>query len=181
MKIRHAQDSDLQAISAIHMHAFGADEGPVIVELVHALLRDETANPVLSLVAELEGKPVAHVLFTHASIQEEQQAFTVSLLAPLAVLPAFQGKGIGSALINEGLELLRESGVDLVFVLGHPAYYPRCGFHPAGVHGLDAPYPIPAEHADAWMVQALRPNLIDSVSGKVICADALDKPEYWRE
>jgi putative acetyltransferase len=76
---------------------------------------------------------------------------------------------------------LSESGVELVFVLGHPDYYPRYGFKPAGVLGYEAPYPIPDEQADAWMVQELRPGVIDSVSGKVICADVMNQPEHWRE
>lgn len=76
---------------------------------------------------------------------------------------------------------MSESGVELVFVLGHPDYYPRYGFKPAGVLGYEAPYPIPDEQADAWMVQELRPGVIDSVSGKVICADVMNQPEHWRE
>ena len=87
----------------------------------------------------------------------------------------------GTALIAEGLRILAQDGVDLVFVLGHPGYYPRHGFEPAGRLGLNAPYPIPEIHADAWMVQALRPGLLGTLQGKVVCAQALDSPEHWRE
>ena len=73
------------------------------------------------------------------------------------------------------------NGVDLVFVLGHPGYYPRHGFRTAGVLGFDAPYPIPAKDADAWMVQELRPGFIGKIKGPVACAAALDHPEHWRE
>ncbi len=90
-------------------------------------------------------------------------------------------QGVGGQLIKEGLKLLSESGVELVFVLGHPEYYPRHGFKPAGALGFEAPYPIPDEHANAWMVQELRPGVIGSVSGKIICADVLNHPEHWRE
>ena len=76
---------------------------------------------------------------------------------------------------------MSESGVELVFVLGHPEYYPRHGFTPAGALGFEAPYPIPDEHAEAWMVQELRPGVIGSVCGRVICADMLNKPEHWHE
>jgi putative acetyltransferase len=99
----------------------------------------------------------------------------------LAVVPDAQNQAIGGKLIGRGLDLLRESGVDLVFVLGHPEYYPRHGFKPAGRLAFEAPYPIPDKNANAWMVQALRPDVIGSVSGKMICADALNKPELWRE
>jgi putative acetyltransferase len=76
---------------------------------------------------------------------------------------------------------LSESGVDLVFVLGYPEYYLRHGFKTAGILSFDAPYPIPEEHADAWMVQELRSGVIGSVSGKVQCSDVLNQPEHWHE
>ena len=66
----------------------------------------------------------------------------MAILAPLAVVPDAQGQGIGGALIEHGLSLLQRSGVGLVFVLGHPGYYPRHGFEPAGRLGFDAPFPI---------------------------------------
>jgi putative acetyltransferase len=96
-------------------------------------------------------------------------------------VPDFQKQGIGGKLIEYGLQVLSESMVDLVFVLGHPEYYPRYGFKPAGNLGFDAPYPIPAKNADAWMIQALRPGVIGAFGGKIICAEKLNKPEYWRE
>jgi putative acetyltransferase len=105
----------------------------------------------------------------------------ISFLAPLAVIPKFQRQGIGGSLIKKGLQLLSKSGVELVFVLGHPEYYPRHGFTPAGKLGFETPYPIPEKHANAWMVQALRPGIIGSVSGQVVCCDALSTPELWRE
>jgi putative acetyltransferase len=93
----------------------------------------------------------------------------------------FSDKSAMTIDIEKGLRHLTKTGVDLVFVLGHPEYYPRYGFKPAGHLGFEAPYPIPDEHADAWMVQALRPGVIGSVSGKVRCADELNMPEHWRE
>ncbi len=91
-----------------------------------------------------------------------------------------QKQGIGGKLIKAGLEHLKEMGVELVFVLGHPAYYPKYGFIPAHTYKLQAPYQIPEKHADAWMVQSLGQKL-GSVSGHILCADALNKPEHWRE
>ena len=103
------------------------------------------------------------------------------MVAPLSVHPDYQNKGIGGQLIKEGLKLLKADGVELVFVLGHPGYYPRFGFTSAGVKGFDTPYPIAAENAEAWMVQELQPGVIGCVSGKVKCANELDKPERWQE
>jgi predicted N-acetyltransferase YhbS len=84
-------------------------------------------------------------------------------------------------LIAEGLNELREMGVDLVFVLGYPGYYQKHGFSPAGVKGYAAPYPIPPEHADAWMVQELRPGIMEQTRGRVRCAETLTDPKHWRE
>jgi predicted N-acetyltransferase YhbS len=69
----------------------------------------------------------------------------------------------------------------MVFVAGHPEYYPKFGFSPAAKKGFDAPYTIPDKDAEAWMVIELKSGLFGNISGKIICADALDKPEYWRD
>jgi len=87
--------------------------------------------------------------------------------------------GIGGQLIEQGIRRLSQSGVELVIVLGHPEYYPRHGFEPASRHGLAAPFPISPE--DAWMVRPLHPDVIGCVHGNVVCADAMNKPEHWRE
>ena len=181
LNIRKATGSDLNEVLYVEEQAFGKKEGPVIAELVHGLLDDPSAKPLLSILAEKDSQAIGHILFTKAYFNPSLDAISAVILAPLAVVPDAQSQGVGGRLIKEGLRLLTESGVDLVFVLGHPAYYPRYGFAPAGVQGFHAPYPISKEHADAWMVQELRPGLIGRVSGKVICADVLNQPEHWRE
>lgn len=176
--IRVAREEDRMASLEVERAAFGDDR---CAELVDSLLDDSSAAPLLSLVAWRGEQAVGHILFTAASIEGAVCPVSVSLLAPLAVIPEAQGQGIGGMLIAEGLKRLTEGGVDLVFVLGHPGYYPRAGFQPAGVLGLEATYAIPPKNAGAWMVQELRENVIGSVSGRVLCANAIDKPEYWRE
>jgi predicted N-acetyltransferase YhbS len=181
LMIRSSIDSDRAAIRVIHMSAFGKAQGQEIIELVNGLLGDETAKPLLSLVAEINEKIVGHILFTRAILKPEYQDISVRILAPLAVSRELQGEGIGGSLIMEGLKQLSDSGVDLVFVLGHPGYYPKYGFRPAGALGFEAPYPIPSGHADAWMVQELKPGLIGNVQGTIQCAEVLDEPQHWRE
>jgi putative acetyltransferase len=178
VRIEEALESDTQDVLSVERMAFGQDDE---AELVRALLSDPSAQPLLSLLAWEGGRPLGHVLFTAARLREAPHAGTIAILAPLAVVPGAQRRGIGGALVARGLELLSAAGVSLVFVLGHPDYYPRHGFEPAGRLGFEAPFPIPDEDADAWMVQALAPRVIGPVRGKVICADALNEPEYWRE
>ena len=178
MIIREATGANLQAVLSVEKEAFGSDEE---ADLVKDLLGDPTAQPLLSLLALSDDRAVGHILFTTARLEGTGSELSVSILAPLAVIPDFQKQGIGGLLIERGLAHLTEAGVDLVFVLGHPKYYPRHGFAPAGVRGYEASYPIPEKNADAWMVQELRPGVIGRVSGTVRCAKMLDKPEYWRE
>ncbi len=177
MIIREALNSDLDIVLLVEKEAFGSEEEATLVQ---DLLADESAKPVVSLLAFQESRAVGHILFTRARL-EPDTGHSISILAPLAVVPDYHKKGIGGKLIEKGLELLTNLGVDLVLVLGHPGYYPRHGFQPAGRLGFEATYPIPDDKSDAWMVQPLSPGIIGTITGKVICADAMNKPEYWRE
>ena len=178
LQIRGALETDLNDVLLIERLAFGYDKEAM---LVRDLLHDPSAKPVLSLLAFKKDRAVGHILFTTARLFGTRDTASIVILAPLAIVPDAQKQGIGGRLIEQGLALLSKSGVDLVFVLGHPEYYPRYGFKPAGNLGFEAPYPIPNEHAGAWMVQALQSGVMGTVGGKVICADALNKPEHWRE
>lgn len=177
MLIRETGDADLNAILYVEREAFQSEKE---ADLTRDLLADPSAKPHLSLLAIVENQPAGHILFTAGHLSKRPDV-AVSLLAPLAVVPKFQRQGIGGNLIKTGLALLSKAGVDLVFVLGHPTYYPHYGFTPAGKLGFEAPYPIPEKDACAWMVQALKPNVTGCVSGRVECCDALNKPEFWRE
>ena len=181
MNVRKASDADRQAVDDVIVAAFGDAEGREIAELVIRLLEDPSAQPLLSLVATVNERVVGYVLYTNVRVKGSMRPVSASILAPLAVHPDCQGKGIGGRLITEGLKLLKEASVELVFVLGHPGYYPKYGFSPAGIMGLDAPYPIAPENADAWMAQEIRPGVFGDVSGTVVCADALNDPKYWIE
>lgn len=181
MEIRKSTKKDREQIETIHIKAFGEGKGPEIAELVNGLFDDPTAIPLLSLVAEEQGELIGHVLFSKAVLTRTVTPASVQLLAPLAVLPEAQGKGVGIKLIKAGLSELRGSGVELVFVLGHPGYYPRCGFTAAGVLGFEAPYPIPDEHAGAWMVQELEEGVIGRLTGKIQCSEVLNQQQHWRE
>ncbi|MBD3262067.1 MAG: GNAT family N-acetyltransferase [Candidatus Altiarchaeales archaeon] len=178
MDIREGVDSNLEDILSIESAAFGEAEGPVIVGLVRDLLSDPTAKPLLSLVAFQDEVPVGHILFTKVRVLPKDSVSAV-ILAPMAVLPSSQKKGIGGKLIETGFNILSERGVDLVFVLGYPSFYSRSGFQPAGRLGYTAPYPIAKKNEDAWMVKKL--SDIKETSSRIECAKSLDKPEYWIE
>lgn len=179
--LREALESDRKAISDVVIAAFGKVQGREIAALITDLVQDPSAQPLLSLVATVGDRVVGHVLFTSVQIEHSQQVVSSAILAPLAVHPEHQNQGIGGRAIGEGLKRLKAAGVELVFVLGHPDYYPKYGFVPASIKGFDAPHPIPPENSDAWMVRELHPGTMGRISGQVRCAAALNDPKHWRE
>ncbi|QBQ53116.1 GNAT family N-acetyltransferase [Nitrosococcus wardiae] len=181
LQVRKALESDRQSISIVVIAAFGTAQENEITDLIIDLLADPSAQPLLSLVATVNDHVVGHILFTNVRIKHSQRLVPSAILAPLSVHPEYQNQGIGGRLIKEGLKQLKAAGIELVFVLGHPGYYLKYGFSAAGIKGFDAPYPIPPENSDAWMVQELHPGVIGHVKGQVICADVLNNPKHWRE
>ena len=125
-------------------------------DLVTALRKGSAFISELSLVAEIEGKIVGHILFTKGQIADN----TVLALAPLAVLPTYQGQGIGAALVNEGHRIARQLGYDYVIVLGG-TYYQRFGYVSASSLGITAPFEVPDEY---FMAKKLNPHAAN-VSG----------------
>lgn len=175
MIIREPNDSDQTGIMKVNKEAFNSDlEGKIVSDL----LSDPTAKPLLSLIAVKDDETIGHILFTKCTVKPHADA-SIYLLAPMSVLPSHQREGIGGSLIKRGLEALTSMGVDLVFLLGHTSYYPRFGFKPAIPQGFTPTYPISEENADAWMINALNLEIVGNIKGQVICADMLNKPEYW--
>lgn len=177
--IRESTDAEEAEIRDLVRIAFRQEDE---TRLVSDLLHDDSARPVLSLSAVHEDKIVGHILFSRVYFEEMPESPMMHILAPLAVAPDFQGMGVGGSLIRKGIESLRTMGSQIVFVLGHKAYYPRFGFIPdAAASGYEAPYPIPEVHADAWMYQCLDKGAHVHEKGKIRCADSLNRPEYWVE
>ncbi len=78
-------------------------------------------------------------MFTPSLLDAPRRLVPVQVLSPIGVMPACQNRGIGTALIHRGVELLADRGVPLVFLEGDPAYYSRFGFEPAAKHGFRKP------------------------------------------
>lgn len=146
MTIRPERPGDQAAIRAVHERAFGR---PQEANLVDALRTLDAFEPRLSLVADDGDVIVGHVLFTETAIG----GATALVLAPLAVDPECQGRGVGGELVRNGLSVAEQLGYPVVLVLGDTAYYPRFGFEPAAPHGIRSPYD---DAGDAFMVVALR-------------------------
>ncbi len=100
------------------------------------------------------------------------ESFPALALAPLAVLPEFQRRGIGFQLVKKGLEECRNQGHSIVTVLGHPEYYPRFGFKLAAECGIESPFEVPLE---AFMVIELVSGALDGVNGVLKYSKAFDE------
>ncbi len=139
--------SDHDAVHRLNEAAFGR---PDEAELVDALRAAGDHVPELCLVAvDGDGSPVGHIFFSEARVDS---GAPVLALAPMAVLPDRQRRGVGSALVREGLRRAAGTAYPLVVVLGHPEYYPRFGFEPGAACGVRCPYDVPDS---AWMVHRL--------------------------
>ncbi len=165
IEIRESLPSDVASIEKLYPDAFPDED---LLPLVRELLREELI--VLSLVGIVDRALVGHVIFTTCSIAGRTDK--VSLLGPLAVAPAWQRQGIGSALVREGLQRLEYAGAIQVYVLGDPAYYERVGFEAEA--GVTPPYPLPEEWRGAWQSLSLRGNK-PPLHGK------LSVPQPWRK
>jgi putative acetyltransferase len=145
------------AVRAVIEAAFGGSDE---ADLVDQLRGSEHA--VVSLVAELDGRVVGQILFSRMWIETSVGPVSAVALAPVAVHPDRQREGIGSRLIEHGLDLLRDRGERIVIVVGHPNYYPRFGFSTQNAKFLHSPFP-----SEAFMAMELSASALDGIRGSV--------------
>ena len=153
INIRQETPADYDAVYRLVKEAFATadhsdgDEQDLVVRL----RKSEAFIPQLSLVAEADGVLAGYILLTKIGVGEE----TELAAAPLAVAPAFQRKGVGSALIREVERAARELGYRYIVILGSPAYYGRFGYRPAVEYGIRPPFPVEPEY---FMARLLLPG-----------------------
>lgn len=156
VKIRPEKEVDFVQVFRVNALAFETEAEAKLVEKLRRVERS------ISLVAEADGEIAGHILFSPMTFEDEESNFLG--LAPMAVLPEFQNRGVGSQLVREGLRIAAEHGFTAVFVLGHPEYYPRFGFETARAKGFYSEYDVPDE---VFMVLELVPGALDGKQGLV--------------
>jgi putative acetyltransferase len=165
--IRAARREDASPVRTVNELAFGR---PAEADLVESLSRACTDS--LSLVAE-DAAVVGHILFTPVAVESAGQRVLGMGLAPVAVLPDRQRRGIGSQLVRRGLNILRDRGCPFVVVVGHPEYYPRFGFEPASTRGLVSQWD--GVRDEAFMVLVLDVRAMAGVSGVAMYRDEFNE------
>lgn len=156
--IRPETAADTDAIRGVHTAAFPT---PAEAQLVDALRA--AGKIAVSLVAEVDGTVRGHLLLSPVELCGVCAAGGGLGLAPIAVEPAYQGRGAGSALICESMAAARRLGARYVVVLGEPDYYSRFGFETASRYGLANEY----DAGDAFMVRLLRPGALPPEGGLI--------------
>ncbi len=159
LTIRPEIPEDQTSIHYVNQEAFGRNQE---ADLVNKLRQRGVLT--VSLVAVQETAIVGHIAFSPVEITSGKSSFGALTLAPMAVLPVHQNKGIGSQLVIAGLEECRRLGHEIVVVVGHPNYYPRFGFIPADPKGIECEFEVPDE---AWMMKELTQGALAGRRGKV--------------
>lgn len=152
VEIREETATDIEAIREVNRQAFGEES---VADMVDHLRADGVV--IASLVAVEGDTVVGHILFSETPMETPRGTLTGATLSPLAVIPARQRSGIGSALVRRGIEICRERGKVAILMIGHPEYYPRFGFSSTVARQIQSKY---ANHGDAYMAIELIPGVL---------------------
>jgi predicted N-acetyltransferase YhbS/integrase len=153
IEIRDEQPGDIEAVREVNRQAFDQEQEGRIIDALR-----EHDGVLVSLVAVIDGAVVGHIMFSPLTVG----LMVGAALGPMAVLPEYQRRGIGSRLVRQGIERLRSDGCPFIVVIGHPEFYPRFGFQPAGPKGLSCEWEVPG---GAFMVTVLNAEVGGDLRG----------------
>lgn len=153
IEVREERGEDIGGVRDVNKRAFGQDHEGKIVDALRS-----NGAALLSLVATVDGRVVGHIMYSPITVGE----VTGAALGPMAVDPEYQRQGIGSKLVQAGNLRLKDAGWPFIIVLGHPNFYPRFGFKPAGALGITCEWEVPE---DVFMVSVLDQEKMHGVSG----------------
>lgn len=158
LEIRPETDKERKTVGNVNRAAFETEDEANLVDALRG-----GGYVEVSLIAEEDGEIVGHILFSRITIDTNVGTVDALSLAPMAVLPSHQRQGIGSKLVEAGLEVCRKQSHKIVVVLGHPEFYPRFGFSAELAQPLESPFGA----GEAWMAKELVPGAMEGVVGKV--------------
>ncbi|MES9965457.1 MAG: N-acetyltransferase [Candidatus Sedimenticola sp. 20ELBAFRAG] len=174
--IRAATSLDRDDIRDIHLRAFPESENQLVARLAVNLLSEETSPETIALVAEADGTVVGHIAFSPVTSDADKH-WQGYILAPLGVQPNYQKSGIGSKLIESGIELLSAKKVDVVFVYGDPKYYGKFGFKAEAADRFPPPYEL--QYPFGWQAIVLHERGFDENATRISCVASLCDPGLW--
>lgn len=134
--VREETLGDHAAVRALISAAFGDEH---VSALADALRSAPAPLAPQAFVAERDGRIVGHVLLSASRLDAPPRLVDVLVLSPLAVLPEYQSRGIGTRLVRHAIAAADERGVPLLFLEGSPRYYGSRGFERADALGFRTP------------------------------------------
>ncbi len=167
IRVRAETPEDFSAIDVVNLSAF---EGEAEAQLIAELRKSPSFIPDLSLVAELNGRIVGHVVLTRVKLVSDQGESEILALGPMSVVPSQSHRGIGSELIDAAVARARPLCYNAIVVAGHPDYYLRFGFRPASDWGLSCNLPIPEDALTA----------MELVEGALAGGGRVEYPELFK-
>jgi len=176
ISIKLAQDTDLASIQTVIEAAFATEENKLIRHLSADLFKETTRPPIKSLIAELGGKLIGYVCYSPVFLKSTS-GVSGYILSPLAVSREYQSQGVGTALINSGIDMRTKDGVGVLLVYGDADYYQKFGFKEEIGRLFFPPYPL--TYPVGWMGMTLNAITTPDTPTKFECVSALSKPALW--
>lgn len=179
--MQHSSDfkPHADAIARVFQVAFGASEGAEEGALIGKLARDmlsDTPDAELHVFTTWDDRTLAGaIIFSRLHVPNDHRS--VFLLAPVAVAPDQQGKGVGQSLLRYGLSEMRRAGADVAVTYGDPAYYGKVGFQCVTTETVPAPRPL--QMPEGWLARSLTDAPLDPIKGPAQCVPAIDDAAYW--
>ncbi|USH04412.1 N-acetyltransferase [Grimontia kaedaensis] len=172
------QKTDIESIIELFHTTFanseGEAEGKVLGAFAREMMETTPEQDLQVFVAKDGEKIVGSVMFSTLTLESDK---TAKLLSPMAVSTEVQGKGIGQALINHALSILKSQGVDIAVTYGDPNFYSKVGFAQISEEVIKAPLPL--SFPEGWLGQSLNGEGLEAISGESGCVPALNNPELW--
>jgi putative acetyltransferase len=175
-RIRVATGLDREDIRGVHLRAFPEGENQLVAKLSENLLNEQTAPETISLVAVVGGSVVGHIAFSPV-MTETSKDWRGYILAPLGVVPEHQKLGIGTELIESGIELLSKQMTDVLFVYGDPKYYGRFAFSAEAATLFMPPYEL--TYPFGWQARVLHEGASPGHAAKLSCVVSLRDQALW--
>lgn len=176
MNLRKTVSSDCESIRNIHLSAFPKEERELVAKLAVDLLLHPTTPPTISFVAEDNGLLIGHVVFSPVTVHG-QPDIRAWILAPLSVMPEHHRRGIGSDLVRTGMQQAADTGADICFVYGDPAFYNRFGFTAETAAPYTPPYPL--QYPFGWQAAMLGETESNKTEVSISCVSPLHDPALW--
>ena len=178
MNLSEFRPTDYDEIAKLFTIVFsdseGESEGLLIGKLARDLMNSTAPEDLFGFVVRDSTEIIGSIFFSRLAFANQISAF---LLSPVAIHTDYQGQGIGQKLINYGINILKDNGVNLIFTYGDPDFYKKVGFKPISEELAKAPLKL--KYPFGWLCQSLDGAKIEPIAGSSHCVPALNHPEYW--